>query len=450
MLSNIELNPGSGGSSLGTDLVDSTHYQIMKLAIGAAGGASLASTGNPLPVAFGDSGSLDAFERLRISNPKTLFESKQLLSDQTLVWNDVEVSGGGTSSTHSVNGASTTLAVTSTTAGVRVRQTRRRFAYQPGKSQLIFITGVVGAGATGITKRLGYFDDNNGLFFELSGTTFRLCIRSKATGSVVDTYYGRDDWNGDTSDGEGASGLTLDLTKIQLFFIDFEWLGAGRVRFGAVANGRMVYFHTVDHANLVAGVYMSTPNLPVRYEISNSGAGAAASLVQICSTVISEGNSDVPSLQLAIDRGATGFATAANTSAYPILALRQTTEGLGSTITPTKLSIICTTTSAFRWALLLNPTVTGTALSFSAVDSASVEACATTSNATTVSGGTTLLSGYSFQTAESGVSIDIPPAANTLIGSAIDGTVDTLVLAVQPLSGAAETFYASLTWNERH
>ena len=75
---------------------------------------------------------LDAFGRSRVSEPYTVFDSKQLGSNQSLFWDDQETSGSGTSSDYSEDTSSTTLTVSATTAGTRVRQTFQRFNYQPG------------------------------------------------------------------------------------------------------------------------------------------------------------------------------------------------------------------------------------------------------------------------------------------------------------------------------
>ena len=89
-------------------------------------------------VSFASGATTDAFGRLRISEPFTIFDSKQLHNNQPLFWDDAETSGTGTSSAHSSARASTTISVSATTAGKRVRQSLQRFNYQPGKSQLVF------------------------------------------------------------------------------------------------------------------------------------------------------------------------------------------------------------------------------------------------------------------------------------------------------------------------
>lgn len=239
--------------------------------------------------------SIDAFSRQRVSDPETLFDSKQTLDNQPLIWGDQEVSGSGTSSTHSALTASTVLAVSASTAGTRIRQTFRRFNYQPAKSQLVFMTVTLGetGGGAGIQRCSGLYDDNNGIFFRDNEGTVEAVVRSKATGSVVDNAVAQSAWSEDTMDGSGdvnnPSGITFDGTKSQIIFFDFEWLGVGSVRMGFVVDGALHIVHKFHHANKAAGVYLSSPCLPLRYEIINDGTGAASDLECICASVISEG-----------------------------------------------------------------------------------------------------------------------------------------------------------------
>jgi len=144
----------------------------------------------------------DAFGRLRVSSPTTLFDSKQLFDAQPLLWDDQETSGSGTGSTHSTNTVSTTMTVGATTAGVRVRQTFQSFNYQPGKSQLILLTGVMNktGGGTGINRRIGMFNAKNGLFFEDAEGTLNVVRRTYVTGSAVDNKVAQSAWNLDKLD----------------------------------------------------------------------------------------------------------------------------------------------------------------------------------------------------------------------------------------------------------
>ena len=239
------------------------------------------------PAVGSDSPAVDAFGRWRISDPHTIFDSKLLGNSGPYTWDDVEVSGSGTSSTYNANQSSVTLAVESQTAGVRVRQTRQHINYQPGKSQLIMISGVLGAGLPGITRRIGYFDDKNGLFFELAGTTLRVVRRSYTAGYTVDIPVSQEVWNVDKLDGTGPSGIDIDVSKIQVFFIDFEALLSGSVRFGLVIDGQMIIVHRLSHANVLTRPYIQSPNQPVRYELINDGTGDAADLVCVCAQSLS-------------------------------------------------------------------------------------------------------------------------------------------------------------------
>ena len=115
-----------------------------------------------------DTASVDAFGRWRTSCPFTLFDSKQVFDNQPLFWDESLEAGAGITSSHSTDEAATTITSTLNTAGTFTRQTFMTFNYQPGKSQQILMTGVLdnSGGGTGVERRIGQFDDNNGIFFE--------------------------------------------------------------------------------------------------------------------------------------------------------------------------------------------------------------------------------------------------------------------------------------------
>jgi hypothetical protein len=385
----------------------------------------------------------DAFGRLRVSNPITLFDSKQILDNQPLFWSDAELSGGGTSSTYSATSASSLLAVSNLTAGRRVRQTKRYFNYQTGKSQSILMTGVLGSGATGITRRLGYYDDNNGIFFQLSGSTFSVGIRKNG----VDTIVNQSEFNGDKLDGVGESELTFDPSKIQIFYTDFQWLGAGKVRMGLIINNGPVLCHTFYTANIGSSVYMSKSNLPIRYEIVNDGSGPAAGLVCVCSSVISEAGSTSVGTTFSVDRGLSGFVTGVgSTSLVPVLSMRFRSGYNFADVEPRSFTVLNATDNNFRWCLLLNPTLAGVdGASWLAVANSAVEYDISRTATNVVSGGTLLLSGYA-----SDLTNIASENINSLLklGVSLAGVRDEIVLAAQNLSAANETYYASITYNE--
>lgn len=389
-----------------------------------------------------NSPAIDAFGRLRVGNPETLFDSKQIFDNQPLFWDDAEESGSGTSSTHSANAARTRMGVSLNTAGKRTRQTFMRFNYQPGKSQLILLTGVLtSTAAAGVSSAFGYFDDDNGIFLKQDGLTCKLVTRSNVTGTPVDTEVPQSDWNTDTLDGSGSSGVTLDLTQTQILFIDFEWLGVGQVRTGFVVDGEFIIAHKFMHANVLNVVYMSTPNLPLRYQIENDGTGPATTMDHICSTVISEGGmADLGVLRWKSTNGTHVDANTADVH-YALIGIRLKTTALGATVKMVNTSIISETNDDFEWTLRFNPTVAGSPAFADETNSSVQTVIGATAN--TVTGGTIVGGGLGKS------SSDVTSAIGNAIrlGSAIDGTRDEVFLCVRPLSSNAD-YEGGLTWRE--
>lgn len=398
---------------------------------------------NPMPTAsWNDSARNDAFQRLRVSQPQTIFDSKQIFDNAPLLYDDQEISGTGTTTVWDGDRASSIISVSSSTAGKRARQTFMRMNYQPGKSQLIFCTFVAGSSATGITKSVGYFDDDNGIFFRDNEGTLEMVIRSGVSGSTVENAVAQANWNIDRLDGTGASGITFDITKAQILAIDFEWLGVGRVRTGFVIDGQIFYVHQFNHANVETGVYMSTPNLPIRYEIVNDGTGVASDLEHICSTVMSEGGIEDNGILRHYNSAQLVNLTAG--TKYIFMAGRLKSTHLGANIHIENTSVMASgQTDIAKWELISGGTVTGT-LSFSdfansAVQIADGDKTQTWSNGT----GIVIDGGYFASNAPSTVSV--PNALK--LGSAIDGTPQEFYFVVTPVTNNI-TIQASITWRE--
>lgn len=390
-------------------------------------------------------GALDTFGRLRVSQPETVFDSQQIVDSQPLFWDDAEVSGGGTSSAFVTNQAATRISVGNLTAGERVRQTKRSLHYQPGKGQLIFTTFVMGAAATGITRAVGQFDAQNGLFLRQISTGPAFVRRSFTSGVTADDVVPQASWNVDRLDGTGPSGFVLDLTKSQILAIGYEWLGVGSVVLGFVIDAKFIVAHTMQHANVLSVVYMSLPDLPLRYSIANDGTGPAASFDHICSTVISEGGQQPTGFPYGVDR-TTALTTLNDQDFYPLIAMRLRAGYTYAEVVPSGISVVATANAEFSWRLLLNPTVAGVAFAWTTPETTSaVEVDIARVNTTKVSGGTVLKAGVA--AANTAIEdIALPP--EFALGVSIAGVSDTLVLAVSRLSGTAEPFFGALNWRE--
>ena len=405
-----------------------------------------------------DSNASDAFGRLRTSSPTAIFDSKLIHGDNLpLFWD--EALDSGTMATSGPTAAQPYIDFTSTnlTAGQRTRQTFERFNYQPGKSQLVMMTGVLELASgtlTGCERRLGPFDDDNGLYFESNAGVIGVTIRTNDTGSPVDTTVIQTSWNLDKMDGTGTStnpsGLTLDKTKGQIFVFDFQWLSLGRVRFGLQIDGVLYYVHEQSVANTGVTPWASTPNLPLRYQIITTTSSGVCSMRCICASVISEGGADETGVIRYHSTAGAGVVTNAENSIFAVAGIRLKSTHLGASIVPLSTAMqVHTASELLEWLLIFDPVVAGT-FAYAGLSNSAVEgAIGATTN--TITGGTIIGGGYvetgggsSGQGSSSG---DIETALR--LGAAIDGTRTTLVLAVRPIGGTiAAEVEGSIKWRE--
>lgn len=265
--------------------------------------------------------SVDAFGRERVSEPFTLGDYKHTYGIENGFIN--RLTGDG-DIINNVNRASVTLAAT-TSGSSAIHQTKMYHHYMPGKSQMLLSSFIFGAPLSGSIKRTGYYDDYNGIFLEQDATgSLQLVIRSatSGTGSITEERVKQENWNvNPLLNGEFA----LDVTKTQLFYLDFQWLAVGRVRCGFVHKGVTVITHVFDHTNVFDVAYMQNPNLPVRCEIVNSvNTGAQSSMEQICSTVASEGGYSEAGKAFSVSNDT--FRTLGAGATLPVLAIRLKTS----------------------------------------------------------------------------------------------------------------------------
>lgn len=382
--------------------------------------------------------SLDAFGRLRASTPLTLFDSSHRYRDNGL-WNTDTATGGTTA--FNANEGLVELNVT-TTSGSRVyRETSKVFSYQPGKGLLVMSTFVMSPAKTGLRQRIGYFGTQNGLYIELDGSTLSFVERSAVTGSVTETRVNQANWNIDKLDGTGPSGLTLDITKAQILWMDIEWLGLGTVRMGFVIDGKFIHCHSFNHANLITSTYITTASLPLRYEIENTGTTSTAStLKQVCSTVISEGGYELRGAQLAVGVPVTAPVTLATAGTYyPLISLRlkATPNRLDAIVIITALSVLGTSNNTiYNWQVVASGTTSGGTWVSAGTDSA-VEYKI---DGGSITGGRILASGYINSTNQSSPTVDILKEAlftTQLERNTFTGTPFELTLAITASTNAS-------------
>lgn len=383
----------------------------------------------------------DAFGRLRISNPFTLFDGAMRYNDNEFKWNQKDTAGG--TSTFLANESSVLMSVSSN-GDESIRQSKQVFAYQPGKSLLTLVTFAATTPTVGLRQRVGYFGEQNGVYLELDGTTVNMVIRKFTSGTVDDTSekIARSSWNGDKLDGTGPSGITLNFSKSQIWWCDVEWLGVGSVRTGFVVNGQFIICHTFHHANVLDKVYMTTACLPVRYEITSTGA--AGNLRAICSTVISEGGYSNRSLPRAKSTALTGR-NLSDTEFRPLICIRLKSGNIDSIVTPSKFDLYGLQQAAFIYRVILNPTLTGASW-VSADANSRVEYDI---SSTALSGGTVINEGI-FVGSNKGGAASV--SSNEIdfsqqLGRTIDGVSDIYCIAAIATTNNDDAV-ASLSWQE--
>ena len=394
---------------------------------------------------------VDGFNRLKVSQPFTLFDSQHRYQANDK-WDTFGVTGGTASFSLSESAIHMMVGIT---AGSKVtRETKRVFPYQPGKSLLILNTFALNQPKDGLLQRVGYFGISggatfgvpaNGIYVQQDGLTLSLCLASQSLNTITEVE--QSSWNGDKFDGTGASGRTLDISKTNIFWTDIEWLGVGDVRTGFFVDGRPVVAHTFHNDNVHPTTYMTTAVLPCRYELENLTAQASGStLHQICTTVMSEGGYEGFGRRYNITKNGSNPTTLTTQDVqYPMMAIRLNSNRLDSVIIPSNISVVVEPGTnnkplTVQYRILLNPTLTGN--TWSTHFNGNVDYNIT---ATAVTGGTDIIGGY---LSSSGF-LDVSNVNdfNFQLGRTQKGVSDTFVLTLTPIENGS-VVYCDLSWFE--
>lgn len=405
-------------------------------------------------IQYQDSASNDAFGRLRMSNIHTLFDSKQISHQQNLFY-DFASSGGTT--TYHIERSSSYLTVTGGTGSYAIRQTKQRFNYQTGKSQLVLLTGVFST-EINVIKRVGFFDSNfiapylplNGMYFE--NNSGELSFNIVNVGII--TSIPQSEWNIDKLDGTGITKYTLDISKSHIIVMDAEWLGVGRVRVGFNIDGITYYVHHFLNANNIVGVYTQYMNLPVRYEIRSNGGNGE--MEQICSTVASEGGVEQTGVYHTIERQ-TGLSI--NTGIYrPIIAIRTKSISTMCSVILENISLLAISKTDFYYSLKIysgseTVNVNASPVAWETIPFVEMghsfaeyknDFNETYTVNTTEHNGVTIIGGFVSNVTSSLMS---QVRNSLLMGTKINGERDVIVLEAKSLT-SNDTLYGSLTWRE--
>lgn len=381
------------------------------------------------------------FGETRIAQPYTLGDFVQRYGFDAALMSKAETNGGTV--TDVLAQSATVLAVTAN--GDRAQQaSRESFRYQPGHATRWRSTVVLAAATTNTVYRWGQFDAGNGLFFQRAGTTASVVVRSSTSGSPVDTVVPQASWNVDPMDGTGASGKTLDLTKLNIFECTYQWLGAGVAWW--FINGILV--HVSDHPGELSVPYMSTAVLPLQWDLVSTGD--AGSMTLVCSNVVSEGGASPPTLGF----GAAREAAKSVPDVPPgesVIAIRPkaTFNGIENRIqvVPTLASVSgAGSGSDSIMRVVLNPTLTGA--SWVNVDATSgVEYDV---SATTYTGGIVLASFFLDNEAQRELDLRaiFDRVGRKLLVDPLTGDRDVLAIVGQDAAAGTTDVFGGLTWLE--
>jgi hypothetical protein len=417
----------------------------------------IVSNTNPLPVTaiayiYNSGGNLDttkdAFGKARVVEPHTLFDSNFIYSDNSRDWNSNTVNSG--SAAFVANQSHIAMTVNGTSGSKVIRETKKAFKYQPGKSLLTMssfeMAPINAYGAnTELCQRVGYFDANNGTYLEANGNTLILVMRSNKNNTVEEIRVPQSLWNIDKLDSTGRSNLTINVANSQIFWTDTEWLGVGSVRAGFVIDGQFIISHIFHHANRGTGVYMKSATLPLRLEIENlSTTGVSATLKHICNSVISEGGFSPSAASRAVATALTGV-NLSQTSFTPLIAIRLKAGFENAVVLPSLVTAWGLQNTPFIYRLSMNEVVANG----SWVSAGSESAVEYNITATDMSGGDTLMQGlFGGGTIGSHLTLNLKEQDNSYqLRRRLDGTRETMVISVLATTNNDDCV-ATLTWQE--
>lgn len=276
--------------------------------------------------------------RVKVSGHDITDFSTYTFSKNELNW-DEQIIGTG-SVVHAPEYGMVKFSVGSNAGDEVIRQTKRVQRYIPGRSAEVAMSVIFGTPTTGIRKRIGLFDNTDGVYFEDGGDgTYYVATRRKVGASFVDTRVAREDWNYDKLDGTGPSGIVADPTALHHIVIEYEWYGAGQVEFKYIIDNNSFPVHRFNHANHQAYPWASTASLPVRCELTNvAGTAGTHEFYQGSHSFATEGNTELLGRQNSISSAITGKTLTTANTFYPVVALRLKSTALSSVVLPDSFS----------------------------------------------------------------------------------------------------------------
>ncbi len=395
---------------------------------------------------------LDSKGRVKVQTQQTIFFNTFQYGKETDVWDESTANGG--SAVFDASLSQVRMQVTNQVGSKVIRQTRNVQRYTPGRTQTIAFAVRLTTPVTGIRRRFGMFDGNDGFFFEDCGTVDALtgepqyaCVVINSDGAVptVERIY-RKDWNYDKLDGTGPSGITANPQAQQLIIMDYEWYGAGQIRFAFLIDGAPRLIHVVNNGNRLQTPWCKTPFLPIRLEIENlTGVAGTHYLWQGSNSLLAEGTVEKLGTAESVLTPLTGINLPVARTFYPVVSIRLKSTALTGIVLPTFFQAATIDNTSIYFKLIRNATVNGTWVDHPDPDSFSQYNYTSTG---AITDGNDLQSGI-ISAGGGGTGIRVDTDTIYQIGRSSLGTVsDTLTVAAASSTGNKDVV-ASLTWIEQ-
>jgi hypothetical protein len=384
--------------------------------------------------------------RLKVSPYQTVFFNTFQYGKESDVWDEATANGG--LAVHDINGSKVDMSVTNTLNSEVIRQTIHTMRYIPSRTSTLSFSVKLNLPVAGIRKRFGLFNGSDGFYFEDDGSGDYFCCIINSGGTPSLQRVGRAQWNGDKLDGNGPSGITADPTKQQMVSFEYEWYGAGQVKFGWVIDGKTIIVHTFNTANVLVNAWSRTPFLPIRIEIKNTTGGQAGGpfyIYQGSNSLVSEGQPEKLGIAQNIQTAITGLDTGTANTYRPLISIRLKATQLQGIVLPSYFQVATIDNTNVYYRLVRNVTLTGGTWN-DMPDANSFAQYNVT--ATSFTGGTTLDAGFVIG-GSGGGPIRIDKDTQFQIGRSSIGTVSDTLTLVAAASTSNKSAIASMTWIEQ-
>lgn len=385
----------------------------------------------------------DPFNRPYFIQPIEIGSSDHRLGKLPREWDEV-VTGAATSVANLSNVSVDMTCNTGATDSV-TRQTYRQFEYIRGNAQFCIISCNPGGGAKANNERLwGMGDELNGVFWGVDGNGLKVVRRSSIGGTTVDYPVYQEDWNGDRLDGSGPSGITIDLTKHQLFKIQFSWLGTNVIQFRYLIGGRQIIVHTINTANQIESPWSQSGSYPLHVQNRNTGTTDSSTTFKVsCTAVYTAGSSKEISTYGAIDNGTNSISIGTQPSVIAGIRLRPDRRYIGLNAESYDILPISGNGVAY-YRIILRPTLNNAQWQ----NYSEAAQILTSNNAQYVEGtGQVIQVGYANLAVQGRNAVEIPARINATLGYSINQEPDALVIVIETTSGNGSLYFAG-SWRE--